>query len=120
MAGLLESTNQAYEAEDEVLWNLLIDIDVNAAFEHPKVFTEVFSLASKENKDEDFSTYVQAIMRPHEEEFRDAMREEIEGLVKRKTWELVPKDSIGKENPQGELLPDTWVCKIKRFTDYTI
>ena len=48
------------------------------------------------------------------------MKEEIEGLVKRKTWEMVPKDSIGREHPKGELLPVTWVFKIKRFTDYSI
>ena len=86
---------------------------MNAAFDHPKVFTEFYSLASKKNKDEDTPDFVQAMTGPHEEEFRDAMKEEIEGLAKRRTWDLVPKDSIGKENPKGDLLPVTWAFKIK-------
>ena len=93
---------------------------MNEAFNHPKVFTEFNSFAASKNKDEDSPSYVEAMTGPHEEQFREAMNKEIEGLVKRKTWDLVPKDSIGKENPEGELLPTTWVFKVKRHTDYSI
>ena len=93
---------------------------MNEAFNHPKVFTEFDSFAARKNKDEDSPSYVEAMTGPYEEQFRDAMNKEIEGLVKRKTWDLVPKDSIGKENPKGELLPTTWAFKIKRHTDYSV
>ena len=99
---------------------MLVNQNVNAVFDHPKVFPEFYSLASKKHKDEDIPDFAQAMTGPHEEEFREAMKKEIEGLVKRRTWDLVPKDSIGKENPQGELLPVTWAFKIKRFTDHSI
>ena len=33
---------------------------------------------------------------------------------------MVPKDSIGKENPKWELLLTTWAFKIKRHTDYSV
>ena len=113
IADLLESSNQFKDVEKEVLWTMLADKDVNAAFDHPKVFTEFYSLAGKKNKDEDSPDFVEAMTGPYEEQFRDAMKEEIEGLVKRRTWDLVSKDSIGKENPQEELLPITWAFKIK-------
>ena len=102
------------------VWALLADKDVNDAFCHPKVFDEYLANAAAKNKDEDSPTYLEALTGPYEEQFREAMNEEIEGLVKRNTWDLVPKSSIGKENPKGEILPTTWAFKVKRHTYYSI
>ena len=102
------------------VWAMLADQDVNNAFSHPKVFDEYNTFAAARNKDEDSPTYLEALTGPHEKQFREAMNEEIERLVKRNTWDLVPKSSIRKENPDGELLPTTWAFKIKHHTDYSI
>ena len=61
---------------------MLADWDVNEAFNHSKVFTEFNSFAASKNKDEDSLSYVYAMTGPYEEQFREAMREEIERLVK--------------------------------------
>ena len=120
LASRLENEDRFKEEEFEELWNLIADQDVNDAFNHPKAFTEFNSFAAGKNKDEDSPSYFKAMTGPYEEQFREAMNKEIEGLVKRKTWDLVSKGSIGKENPKGELLLNTWAFKVKRHTDYSI
>ena len=64
--------------------SLLADNNINAAFQHPKVFAEC-TFAASNNKDEDSPTYMEALTGPYEEEFREAMVEKIKSMVKQKT-----------------------------------
>ena len=99
---------------------MFADQDVNNAFCHLKVFDEYNTFAAAKNKDEDSPSYLEALAGPHEEQFREVMNEAIKGLVKKNTQDLVSKSSIGKENPEEELLPTSWAFKIKHHIDYFI
>ena len=49
-------------------------------------------------------------------EYWEAMKSEIEALVKRETWELIPRSQVPKGDP---IVPGTWAFKCKRRPDGT-
>ncbi len=70
--------------------------------------------ASSSNLDPDLPNLSEAMRGPHRDEFLEAMGAEIAALEKHSTWTLVKRTSV----PEGaNVLPSTWVFRIKRFPD---
>ena len=65
-------------------------------------------------KDPDSPTFMEAIHGEHGEEYREAMVIEMSALQKATTWKVVPRSQIP---PGTNILPLTWVYKLKRYPD---
>ena len=74
-----------------------------------------FNHLFKANKsDPDSPNIGEALRGPHREEFIRAMHEEIAALDEHSTWTIVRRSSL----PKGtNVLPGTWVFRIKRYPD---
>jgi hypothetical protein len=96
---------------------LLTDVDSGRVHDdyHPTAgITSQTSLKATKTRDPDLPTYREAMMSEHKEQFEVAMDQEIDDLVKHKTWHAVKR----REVPKGaNILPGTWVLRIKRFPD---
>jgi Reverse transcriptase (RNA-dependent DNA polymerase) len=57
---------------------------------------------------------IEAIFGDHGEEYWIAMKNEIEALVKRQTWDIMPRTQVPKGEP---IVPGTWAFKCKRRPD---
>ena len=68
--------------------------------------------AKKKTGDPDQPMYHEAMVSDQADEWRRAMDEEIINLVKRKTWELVPRSEA-----KSPIIPGTWAFKCKRKPD---
>ena len=78
--------------------------------DHYKYITNKFDIKESE-------TYKKAMASEQTEEWAEAMKEEIQSLIKHKTWTLILKDKI----VAGHLvLKEKWVYKIKRGVDNQI
>jgi hypothetical protein len=78
---------------------------------HPLLHTFLSCFVSKQS-DPDSPRYHEAMYGPYRDEFLRAMANEITELEARKTWHLVKRSSL----PDGtNVLPGTWVYKIKRY-----
>ena len=67
--------------------------------------------ASKKGNNPDLPNYREAMEGEHAEEFKSAMKKEINALEKHGTWRGVLKSSIPTN---GEIIPLTWAFRIKR------
>ena len=47
------------------------------------------------------------------------MDEEIDNLVKRRTWDVIKRSDIGVKYKLGQIVPTTWAFKKKRYPDFT-
>ena len=65
---------------------------------------------TKSKNDADLPNYHEAMTGEHSEEFKKAMDSELEGLIKRNTWSLVPRGN-------HKVIPGTWAFRIKRKPD---
>ena len=74
------------------------------------------AFASKKKEDPDTPSYVEALSGDHAEQYWIAMRDEIDALVKRKTWEVVLRS---KCEPDAVIVPGTWAFRCKRRPDGT-
>ena len=56
---------------------------------------------------------------PHRDEFIEAMKSEIDDLVKHKTWHSVSESQVPAkaDGTKANILPCTWVLRIKRYPD---
>jgi hypothetical protein len=80
----------------------------------PNVMAASPCLLKASATDPDLPTVRQALAGPHKEEFLTAMRSEIRELEEHKTWTVVQRNDL----PTGaNVLPSTWVLRIKRFPD---
>jgi hypothetical protein len=64
--------------------------------------------------DPDSPTFREAMNGPHGEEYREAMQVEIDALENAKTWSLVDRSTVPRTS---NILPLTWVYKLKRYPD---
>ena len=71
---------------------------------------------SKSKKgDPDFPTYWEAMAGPEADEWKDAMRKEIETLMNLGSWEMVPREAIEKLG--HKIIKSTWALRVKRSPD---
>ena len=91
---------------------LLAEFD-SAAMEHNY---RPSALSGKKANDPDTPTYREAIFGEHGEEYWTAMKNEIEALVKRQTWDIMTRNQVPKGEP---IVPGTWAFKCKRRPDGT-
>ena len=108
------TSEQSYD--NRYLLNLLLDRDfglyqslgANALMSHPH------AMKASTSHDPDSPRLHEAMRGEHHEDFLVAMGKEIEELESHGTWTVVKKTSL----PRGaNLLPSTWVFKIKRYPD---
>ena len=72
------------------------------------------SYAAKPKHDPDTPSYVEAMSGEQSEDYWRAMQEEISALVKRNTWEILPRSQC----PIGtNVVPGTWAFRCKRRPD---
>ena len=81
-----------------------LDQDISSVRQNPLCYK------TKKQNDPDTPNFHEAMTGPHTEEFKQAMDKELEGLIKRKTWSLVPRAN-------HKMIPGTWAFKIKRKPD---
>ena len=80
--------------------------------EHP--LAPMAMKAKKKTKDPDLPSLQESLMSPQAEEWWKAMDKEIASLEDKGTWTIVDRSSV----PQGcEVIPATWVQRIKRHPD---
>jgi hypothetical protein len=78
---------------------------------------------SKKHSDPDTPTMREALTGPHREAFLDAMATEIDELEEHGTWDVINRTDIKPiELPDGtveipQVIPSTWVYRIKRNPD---
>jgi hypothetical protein len=65
-------------------------------------------------KNPDLPNYFDAMSGDNSEDYRDAMKGEVEALTKRETWELVDRSSVGST---ASVIPSTWAFRCKRRPD---
>lgn len=70
--------------------------------------------SKRTTKDPDLPNYFEAMSGDNSEDYRDAMKEEVEALTKRATWELVDRSSVGSDS---SVIPGTWAFRCKRRPD---
>ncbi|KAI2490981.1 hypothetical protein MHU86_23583 [Fragilaria crotonensis] len=70
---------------------------------------EVFALAA--SKDPDTMYYHEAMREPDREEFKGAMKKEVEAHTKNEVWELIKKSAVPKGH---KIMPSVWSMKRKR------
>ena len=59
---------------------------------------------------------MEALSGENSEEYFKAMNDEIQGLMRRDTWEILSRKSVAYQN----VLPITWSFKCKREPDWKI
>jgi hypothetical protein len=80
----------------------------------PHLQHQVQQMFKANKSDPDSPNYSQAMAGPHAEAFSEAMNEEIRALEEHSTWTIIKRSSV----PEGaNILPGTWVFKIKRYPD---
>ena len=98
-----------------LVYALLTDPDyviVDAMLLH--VQNQMSHLFKANKSDPDSPNLGEALRGPHSEDFLEAMKSEIISLEEHDTWTVIRKTSV----PEGaNVLPGTWVFKIKRFPD---
>jgi hypothetical protein len=77
--------------------------------EESKELKEVFALAA--SKDPDTMYYHEAMREPDREEFKGAMKKEVEAHTKNEVWELIKKSAVPKGH---KIMPSVWSMKRKR------
>ena len=70
---------------------------------------------SKKGNDPDFPTFHQAMMRPDAEEWKEAMKEELQTLIKLKTWTVVSREEAVRKGKK--VIKSTWAFRQKRSPD---
>jgi hypothetical protein len=81
------------------------------------VFDDSFSTVHSDEdstKDPDLPNYFDAMSGDKSEDYREAMKGEVEVLMKRETWELVDCSSVGST---ASVIPGTWTFRCKRRPD---
>ena len=118
IASYLSENRSWKEADWDEILGLLVELDQVKSFNKPPTtrITEAFALLSKKHYDPDTPNYWQAMSGENAEEYQKAMKEEIDSLVKRKTWSIVERSKIGKK----QVWPLTWAYKCKRRPDGSI
>jgi histone deacetylase 1/2 len=85
---------------------------VDAMIPHVQYHMQHMFKANKSNPDS--PNYNEAMNGPHAEAFMEAMNEEIRSLEEHSTWTIMRRSAL----PEGaNILPGTWVFKIKRYPD---
>ena len=67
-----------------------------------------------QSHDPDTPTYMEALSGENSEEYFKAMDDEIQGIMRRDTWEIVSRKSVSDHN----VLPGTWYFKCKSKPDW--
>ena len=100
---------------------LLADLDLEHCFEYPTAtyLSEAYAHLAKKNKDPDTPSYWDAVTGEEADFWYDAMDEEIDNLVKRRTWDIIRRSDIGVKYKLGQIVPTTWAFKKKRYPDFT-
>ena len=80
------------------------DSDISATRQTPLCYK------TKKVSDPDLPNYKEAMSGDYAQEFKHAMNQELESLVKRDTWSLVPRGD-------HKTIPGTWAFRIKRKPD---
>jgi hypothetical protein len=113
--------DKAMDQDDwEEIYSCLADMDMEMTIRSPSVTHQLdMAFSAKAKNDPDSSSFHEAITGEYEQEYWDAMDKEVVGLGKRNTWICIPRSSIGKDYPQGPVLPSTWVLKVKRKADFS-
>ncbi len=87
--------------------------DDNVAFmtiaKEGKGTKEVFALAA--SKDPDTMYYHKAMREPDREQFKGAMKQEVEAHTQNEGWELIKKSAVPKGH---KIMPSVWSMKRKR------
>ena len=80
----------------------------------PFVQDQMSHMLKASSTDPDTPNFAEAMRGEHRESFIEAMGNEIQELEKHGTWDLVKRTSV----PEGaNILPGTWVFRIKRYPD---
>ena len=100
---------------------LLADLDLEHCSEHPTAscMSEAYAHLAKKNKDPDAPSYWDAVTGEEADFWYDAMDEEIDNLVKRRTYNIIRRSDIGAKYKLGQIVPTTWAFKKKRYPDFT-
>ncbi len=81
---------------------------------YPHALSQVPTLMKASKSDPDTPTLREAMIGPHREEFIEAMQNEIRELESHDTWTITKRSAV----PEGaNILPSTWVFRIKRYPD---
>ena len=104
---------------DEI-YSCLVDIDMELMTKGPCVsHAHDVSFSAKAKNDPDSPMFHEAITGEHADDYWIVMDKEIKGLGKRNTWTCIPRSLIGKDHPQGPVLPSTWALKVKHKVDFS-
>jgi hypothetical protein len=105
--------------EQDLRYKMALMTDVTSGRVHDD-YPPTASIASptafkvSKTKDPDLPTYREAMAGEYREEFEAAMDQEISDLTKHKTWHAIKRNRV----PNGtNVLPGTWVLRIKRYPD---
>ena len=88
---------------------LLADLDLENCFEHPTAsyMSEAYTYLAKKGKDPNAPTYWDAMTDEEADFWYDAMDEEIDNLVKRRTWDIIRRSDKGVKYKLGQIVPTT-------------
>jgi len=113
IAGLVASVDQGEHQQREFLAMMsstdgTIETWPRSLREYPMAFK------AGNKQDPDSPNFMEAVTGEHGEQYRHAMDSEMTSLKKATTWNLMPRSQV----PRGaNILPLTWVYKLKRYPD---
>ena len=95
-----------------------METDARNTADNPLWVAEPSAFAAKKKKtnDPDTPTYMEAMSGDDAESFWEAMQKEIEALVKRKTWSVVPRSVAGG----SDIVPGTWAFKKEKTAGWDL
>jgi hypothetical protein len=111
MAAVLNHSN--FDPSDWTdIEDILADLDHEETVHH--YAPHAMAAFKHSTKDPDLPNYFDAMSGDNSEDYRDAMKAEVEALTKRETWELVDRSSVGSTS---SVIPGTWAFRCKRRPD---
>ena len=84
------------ESDWEEMQCLLVEVDMDTSYVRPGTahMLEPSALVSKKGIDPDMPNLSQALTSDHASEWKEAMEKEIEAIVKRRAWKIVPIEKV--------------------------